>query len=114
MLVLGYLDPLVTAKQLATIDWLSRGRVDAGVGVGNLRPEFDVAGKVAFADRGQYADEFIDVLSQLWAPGPASYAGEFFTLDARRDLSRALSARQPAPAGRRKRRAGHPPRARAR
>jgi len=81
VLVLGYLDPLVTAKQLATIDWLSRGRVDAGVGVGNLRPEFDVAGKMAFEDRGQYADEFIDVLRQLWAPGPASYAGEFFTLD---------------------------------
>ena len=81
VLVLGYLDPLVTAKQLATIDWLSHGRVDAGVGVGNLRPEFDVAGKMAFEDRGQYADEFIDVLRQLWAPGPASYAGEFFTLD---------------------------------
>ena len=81
VLVLGYLDPLVTAKQLATIDWLSHGRVDAGVGVGNLRPEFDVAGKMPFEDRGQYADEFIDVLRQLWAPGPASYAGKFFTLD---------------------------------
>jgi probable F420-dependent oxidoreductase len=81
VLVLGYLDPLVTAKQLATIDWLSHGRADAGVGVGNLRPEFDVAGKVAFADRGRYADEFIEVLRRLWAPGPASFSGEFFTLD---------------------------------
>ena len=81
VLVLGYLDPLVTAKQLATIDWLSHGRLDVGVGVGNLRPEFDVAGQVDFADRGPYADEFIDVLRRLWAPGPASYQGKFFTLD---------------------------------
>ena len=81
VLVLGYLNPLVTAKQLATIDWLSHGRVDVGVGVGNLRPEFDVAAQVPFADRGRYADEFIDVLRRLWASGPASYSGEFFSLD---------------------------------
>jgi probable F420-dependent oxidoreductase len=81
VLVLAYLDPLVTAKQLATIDWLSHGRLDAGVGVGNLRPEFDVAAQVAFEDRGRYADEFIDVLRLLWAPGPASFSGDFFTLD---------------------------------
>lgn len=80
VLVLGYLDPLVTAKQLATLDWLSHGRIDAGVGVGNLRPEFDVAGKMPFEERGRYADEFIEVLTRLWAPGPASYSGKFFTL----------------------------------
>jgi probable F420-dependent oxidoreductase len=79
VLVLGYLDPLVTAKQLATIDWLSHGRVDAGVGVGNLKPEFEAAGK-DFEGRGEYADEFIDVLRRLWAPGPATYFGEYFTL----------------------------------
>ena len=79
VLVLAYLDPLVTAKQLATIDWLSHGRVDAGVGVGNLKPEFEAAGK-DFEGRGEYADEFIDVLRRLWSPGPATYFGEYFTL----------------------------------
>jgi len=81
VLVLGYLNPLTTAKQLATIDWLSRGRVDAGVGVGNLRPEFDVAGQVAFAERGRYADEFMEVLKLLWAPGRSRFSGEFFSFD---------------------------------
>jgi probable F420-dependent oxidoreductase len=81
VLVLGYLNPLTTAKQLATIDWLSRGRVDAGVGVGNLRPEFDVAGQVAFTERGRYADEFIEVLKLLWAPGRSRFSGEFFSFD---------------------------------
>ena len=80
VLVLGYLEPLTTAKQLATIDWLSHGRVDVGVGVGNLKPEFDVAGRMDFEDRGEYADEFIDVLRRLWAGGPATHFGEFFTL----------------------------------
>ena len=81
VLVLGYLEPLTTAKQLATIDWLSHGRLDVGVGVGNLKPEFDVAGQMPFTERGQYGDEFIEVLTRLWEPGPASYSGKFFTLD---------------------------------
>jgi probable F420-dependent oxidoreductase len=81
VLVLGYLEPLTTAKQLATIDWLSHGRVDAGVGVGSLKPEFDVAGQMPFEDRGRYGDEFIEVLTRLWAPGPATFKGQFFTLD---------------------------------
>jgi probable F420-dependent oxidoreductase len=81
VLVLGYLEPLTTAKQLATIDWLSHGRLDVGVGVGSLRPEFDVVGQMPFPERGRYGDEFIEVLTRLWAPGPASFAGQFFTLD---------------------------------
>ena len=91
VLVLGYLDPLVTAKQLATIDWLSHGRVDAGVGVGNLRPEFDVAGKMPFEDRGQYADEFIDVLRQLWAPGRPRTQANFSPSTASRPIPGATS-----------------------
>jgi probable F420-dependent oxidoreductase len=81
VLVLGYLNPFVTAKQLATIDWLSHGRVDAGVGVGALRPEFEATRVVPFDQRGIYADEFIDVLRLLWTPGPSSYSGRFFSFD---------------------------------
>jgi probable F420-dependent oxidoreductase len=81
VLVLGYLNPFVTAKQLATIDWLSRGRVDAGVGVGALRAEFAATNVVPFDQRGVYADEFIDVLRLLWTPGPSSYSGQFFSFD---------------------------------
>jgi probable F420-dependent oxidoreductase len=81
VLVLGYLNPFITAKQLATIDWLSHGRVDVGVGVGALRPEFDATNVVAFDDRGHYADEFIDVMRLLWSPGQSSFHGRFFGFD---------------------------------
>src|ERR1700733_6952936 len=81
VLVLGYLNPFVTAKQLATIDWLSHGRVDVGVGVGSLRPEFDATKVVPFDQRGRYADEFIDVMRLLWSPGRGTFHGEFFSFD---------------------------------
>jgi len=81
VLVLGYLNPVITAKQLATIDWLSHGRVDVGVGVGALRHEFEATNVVPFDRRGRYADEFIDVVKLLWTPGKSSYRGQFFAFD---------------------------------
>jgi probable F420-dependent oxidoreductase len=81
VLVLGYLNPLVLAKQLATIDWLSRGRLDAGVGVGGLRDEFAALNQAPFERRGRYADECIDVIRMLWSAGRHSYSGEFFTIE---------------------------------
>ena len=81
VLVLGYLNPIVTAKQLATIDWLSKGRVDVGVGVGGLRAEFDATNVVPFERRGEYGDEFIDVMKSLWTAGPSSFRGQFFSFD---------------------------------
>ncbi len=82
VLVLGYLNPVVLAKQLATLDWLSHGRIDVGVGVGALAQEFAAVNAGPFAGRGRYADECIDVMKLLWSPGPSDYRGEFFTLDA--------------------------------
>ncbi len=81
VLVLGYLNPFITAKQLATIDWISHGRVDAGVGVGGLQAEFAAVGVVPFEQRGPYGDEFIDVMRALWTPGPSSFQGQFFSFD---------------------------------
>jgi probable F420-dependent oxidoreductase len=81
VLVLGYLNPFVTAKQLATIDWLSRGRVDVGVGVGGLREEFEATKVVPFDRRGEYADEFMDVMRLLWSPGKSRFGGEFFSFE---------------------------------
>jgi probable F420-dependent oxidoreductase len=81
VLVLGYLNPFVTAKQLATIDWLSHGRVDVGVGVGGLRAEFEATRVVPFGSRGRYADEFIDVMKLLWSPGKSTFRGEFFSFE---------------------------------
>jgi probable F420-dependent oxidoreductase len=79
VLVLPYLHPMPTAKTFATIDHLSRGRVDVGVGVGGLRAEHETIAQVPFERRGKYANEFIEVMRLLWSPGPSSFDGEFFS-----------------------------------
>ncbi len=113
VLVLGYLNPLITAKQLATIDWLSHGRVDAGVGVGDLRPEFDVA-RVAF-DRSRRVRRRVHRGPQAAVgPGTELVQRGVLLVRRRRVVPGALPARRSAPADRRQRRAGHPPAARPR
>ncbi len=82
VLLLPYRHPVVLAKQLATIDLLSRGRMSLlMIGLGVLPGEASAVG-VDFASRGRRADEAIDVLRLLWG-GDAdgvSFSGEFFTL----------------------------------
>ena len=64
VLVLPYLNPLVLAKTIATLDVMSGGRVSLGVGVGMLREENDALGS-DFTTRGAYADESIEVMRDL-------------------------------------------------
>ena len=83
VLLLPYRHPVVRAKQLATIDILSRGRLQMiTVGLGTLDREAAAAG-VEFATRGRRADEAIDVLRKLWSGGAdgVSHSGEFFAFD---------------------------------
>jgi probable F420-dependent oxidoreductase len=84
VLLLPYYQPVVLAKQLATIDVLSRGRMSLlTVGLGVLPGEAAAAG-VDFTTRGRRADEAIDVLRLLWSGDAAgvSFSGEFFSLTA--------------------------------
>lgn len=84
VLLLPYHHPVVLAKQLATIDVLSRGRMSLlTVGMGTLPGEAAAAG-VDFRTRGRRADEAIDVLRLLWSGDAAgvSFSGEFFSLTA--------------------------------
>jgi probable F420-dependent oxidoreductase len=74
VLVLPLRHPVPLAKQLATLDVLSGGRLVLGVGAGWLEGEFDACG-VPFAERGIRMDESIDVLRTCWASSPASFAG---------------------------------------
>jgi probable F420-dependent oxidoreductase len=81
VLVLPYRTPVVAAKEMATIDWLSRGRLFPAVGVGvELPREFDASG-VPFKERGRRTDEAIRVMRLLWTEDEVSYQGEFFKLD---------------------------------
>lgn len=77
VLVLPYLHPMVLAKELATLDQLSGGRLVIGVGVGSL-PDENAALGVPYERRGVYSNESIQVMRALWTGEPASYAGEFF------------------------------------
>ena len=76
ILILPQRNPVVLAKELATLDHLSGGRVDLGVGVGWLREEFNAIG-VPWAGRGKRADEYLEAMQALWGDGAADFDGEF-------------------------------------
>ena len=86
VMILPYRNPVVTAKMLATIDVLSRGRVTVGVGVGWLREEFEALGAPDFDRRGAVSDEYLRIFKALWTQEPASYHGEFYRFDSVRCL----------------------------
>lgn len=67
--------PVVLAKSAATLDVLSGGRLDLGVGVGWQREEYQAAG-LDFAGRGRLLDETLDVCQTLWRSRWADFAGE--------------------------------------
>ncbi len=76
ILILPQRNPVVLAKELATLDRLTHGRVELGVGVGWLEEEFDALG-VPFEQRGKRTDEYIEVLRTLWREDESSYDGAF-------------------------------------
>ena len=72
--------PAVLAKQLATLDVLSGGRVDLGVGVGWQREEYQAAG-LAFGRRGRLLDHTLEVCQTLWSQHRSSYAAPELTFE---------------------------------
>ena len=79
MCLLPQRNPVYTAKEVATVDWLSAGRVDLGVGVGWLREEFEAVG-VPWERRGARTDEYLEVLMTLWCEDPSSHRGDYYQL----------------------------------
>ncbi len=77
VIVLPYLNPLVLAKSVATLDSMSGGRVTLGVGVGMLREENEALGS-DFSTRGAYADESIRIMRELWTAEDVEHHGRFF------------------------------------
>lgn len=71
-------NPVVTAKTLSSMDWLSGGRVTVTFGVGWLEEEFDALG-VPFHERGAIADEYIEVIKILWTEDTAEYQGKYIS-----------------------------------
>ncbi len=76
IVILPQRNPLVLAKEVATLDVLSGGRVMFGVGAGYLEPEFHAVG-ANFAERGPVTDEFLDAMQTLWYDEHPEYHGSF-------------------------------------
>ena len=68
--------PIVTAKALSTMDWLSSGRVTVTFAVGWLEREFDLLG-VPFNERGRRAEEYTRAIIELWTSENPEFEGEF-------------------------------------
>jgi len=76
ILILPQHNPVICAKQVATLDYMSGGRVLLGIGVGWLKEEFEALG-VPFAERGARTEEYMHALRALWSMDVPSYEGRF-------------------------------------
>ncbi|MGE0387593.1 MAG: TIGR03619 family F420-dependent LLM class oxidoreductase [Gammaproteobacteria bacterium] len=68
--------PIVTAKALSTIDWMSSGRITVTFGVGWLKDEFELM-DVPFHERGRIADEYLEAILVLWTQDAPEYQGRY-------------------------------------
>jgi probable F420-dependent oxidoreductase len=83
VLNLPFVSPAYLAKQATTVDVLSGGRLDLGLGIGWMPEEFAITG-ASTARRGARTEEFLAVLRTLWDDGVSSFDGEFYTIPAGR------------------------------
>jgi probable F420-dependent oxidoreductase len=79
VLVIPYRHPVSVAKELATIDNLSGGRLVFGTGAGWAREEFEALG-VAYDERGPLTDEYLRVILELWTNPIPSFDGRYVKL----------------------------------
>jgi len=78
VLILPYRQPVATAKQLATIDVVSEGRLILGVGVGWMREEAQVLG-MPWDNRGRRSDEQLEIFEALFQEETPSYDGTYYS-----------------------------------
>ena len=81
---LGIRDPVITAKQCATIDVLSEGRLLPAFGIGSARSRDYAATGKPTRRRGKRMNEGLEILTRLWTEDTVDFDGEFFQLDAAR------------------------------
>jgi alkanesulfonate monooxygenase SsuD/methylene tetrahydromethanopterin reductase-like flavin-dependent oxidoreductase (luciferase family) len=88
VLILPQRSPVLCAKECATIDSLSNGRMLLGIGVGWLREEAEAVG-TSFDNRGARTDEAIEVMRTLWRDEEATFDGRFTSFARRSDMDQA-------------------------
>jgi probable F420-dependent oxidoreductase len=82
-------NPLVLAKVIATLDFVSKGRVILGVGIGWLEEEFHAVG-VPWERRAQRTRDYITAMRKLWGDELSSYAGEFVRFEGARSFPKPI------------------------
>ena len=85
IIILPQRNPVVLAKELASVDVLSGGRLIFGLGAGYLEPEFEAIG-ASFSDRGERTNEYIEAILALWTQDAPRFQGRFVSfggIDAR-------------------------------
>lgn len=77
-----YYEPVHLARLLTTLDVLSDGRLDVGVGIGWMKDEHDIARGADWSRRGRMLDDLLAFLQEWWTTTPVSWDSEFFSLPA--------------------------------
>jgi probable F420-dependent oxidoreductase len=94
ILVLPYRDPIMLAKQIATLDWFSGGRMTLGTAAGHMEREFELLG-VPFHERGARCDEYLRAMKELWTSDHPEFHGKF--VDFERIVFEPKPVQQPHP-----------------
>ena len=76
-------NPIYTAKEIATLDWLTDGRIDFGIGVGWNKEEVEACG-YGWEDRGARCDEFLEVMRRLWTEPVVDFHGKWVNFETAR------------------------------
>jgi probable F420-dependent oxidoreductase len=77
VMVVPHRPAVLTAKMLATIDYLSKGRLTLGIGVGWCREEFEAIAAAPFDDRGHVTDEWMMACKELWSHDDPCFDGRY-------------------------------------
>jgi probable F420-dependent oxidoreductase len=94
IMILPLRNPVILAKQLASVDVVSGGRIIFGIGIGNLEFEFNAVG-MPFDHKGRRAEEALAAMKALWTMRPAEFRGRYFSFSGVRAEPRPLQ--QPHP-----------------
>ncbi|MGH7899454.1 MAG: LLM class F420-dependent oxidoreductase [Candidatus Binatia bacterium] len=76
IIILPQRNPLVLAKELASLDVLSNGRLTFGIGIGYLKPEFDALG-IPFEQKGARTEEYLQAMLAIWTMDEPKFEGRF-------------------------------------
>lgn len=80
IMIMPLRNPVMLAKQLGTLQFLSENRVILGAGVGWYPPEFEAVGTKK-SERGKRTDEILDICYRLWNGETVTYNGEFYQIE---------------------------------